>query len=255
VITLVLGGTRSGKSEVAEALAAAAPPPVTYVATGTATDDEMAARIAAHRARRPASWATAEAGAELPAVLAGVAGTALVDSLGTWVAAVPDLAPDAAALVRALRDRRGDTIVVSEEVGLGVHPATAAGRRFADELGLLNRAVADVADRVLLVVAGRVLPLDRFDPGALGPPPPAVPDPGADAAGPGSAPGVAGAHADRRPPPASPGAGLDTATAGAGGAGGAAPGGDRPGADPGGPGLQGSPGGDAPGIGHPSGRA
>jgi adenosyl cobinamide kinase/adenosyl cobinamide phosphate guanylyltransferase len=168
VITLVLGGTRSGKSEVAEALAAAAPPPITYVATGTATDADMAARIAAHRERRPSGWATVEAGTsgtsdspDLPDVLASLDGSVLVDSLGTWVAGLPDLAPDAAGLVRCLRSRRGDTIVVSEEVGLGVHATTAAGRRFADELGALNRAVAEVADDVLLVIAGRVLPLAR----------------------------------------------------------------------------------------------
>jgi adenosyl cobinamide kinase/adenosyl cobinamide phosphate guanylyltransferase len=175
VITLVLGGTRSGKSEVAEALAAAAPRPVTYVATGAATDPDMAARIAAHRARRPDAWATVEAGPELPAVLAALDGSVLVDSLGTWVAGFPDLVADGDALGRSLRERdqgrRGDTIVVSEEVGLGVHAGTPAGRRFADELGTLNRRVADLADRVLLVVAGRVLPLDRLDDalGDLGP--------------------------------------------------------------------------------------
>ena len=165
MITLVLGGTRSGKSEVAEALAAVAPPPVTYVATGVATDPDMAARIAAHRARRPPAWATveADAGAPLPEVLGGLDGTVLVDSLGTWVAGFPDLAPDTAGLERALRARaeRGDTFVVSEEVGLGVHAPTAPGRRFADSLGTLNRTVADLADDVLLVVAGRVLPLSR----------------------------------------------------------------------------------------------
>ena len=155
MITLVLGGTRSGKSEVAERLAASAArgAPVTYVATGRAVDGEMAARIAAHRARRPAAWPTLEVGADLPA--------RLVDSLGTWVASGEGLSPDAAALCAALAGRAGDTVVVSEEVGLGVHPPTDVGRRFADALGTLNRAVADVADRVLLVVAGRVLPLDR----------------------------------------------------------------------------------------------
>jgi nicotinate-nucleotide--dimethylbenzimidazole phosphoribosyltransferase len=165
LITLVLGGTRSGKSQVAEALAAEAGAPVTYVATGRATDEEMAARIAAHRARRPASWATVEVGPDLPEVLRRLDGVALVDSLGTWVAGHADLAPDGTALCAALRDREaagaGDTVVVSEEVGLGVHAATEAGRRFADVLGDLNRAVADLADRALLVVAGRVLPLDR----------------------------------------------------------------------------------------------
>jgi adenosyl cobinamide kinase/adenosyl cobinamide phosphate guanylyltransferase len=165
VITLVLGGTRSGKSEVAESLVAGTLGPVTYVATGRVTDDDMAARIAAHRARRPAGWATVEAGADLAGVLAGLAGNVLVDSLGTWIAGHDDLAPDADGLCAALRTRAaagdGDTVIVSEEVGLGVHPPTEVGRRFADALGALNRAVADEADRVLLVVAGRVLPLDR----------------------------------------------------------------------------------------------
>jgi adenosyl cobinamide kinase/adenosyl cobinamide phosphate guanylyltransferase len=160
-ITLVLGGTRSGKSEVAESLAAGVGDPVTYVATGSPSDADMEARIAAHRARRPAGWATLEAGTDLPQVLAAVDGPAVVDSLGTWVASHVDLAPDAAGLCRALGGRAADTIVVSEEVGLGVHAPTAAGRRFADILGELNRAVAELADEVLLVVAGRVLPLSR----------------------------------------------------------------------------------------------
>lgn len=165
MITLVLGGTRSGKSEVAESLVAGTSAPVTYVATGRVTDDDMAARIATHRARRPAAWATVEAATDLVGVLTGLTGHVLVDSLGTWVAGHDDLAPDADVLCAALRSRAaagdGDTVVVSEEVGLGVHPTTEAGRRFADALGSLNRAVAEVADRVLLVVAGRVLPLER----------------------------------------------------------------------------------------------
>jgi adenosyl cobinamide kinase/adenosyl cobinamide phosphate guanylyltransferase len=165
VITLVLGGTRSGKSEVAERLVGAGDQPVTYVATGYAPagDADMAARIARHRARRPAGWATVEVGpgADLPAVLAGLAGDVVIDSLGTWVAGREDLTADGGALCAALAAREGDTVVVSEEVGLGVHPATEVGRRFADALGTLNRTVADAADRVLLVVAGRVLPLDR----------------------------------------------------------------------------------------------
>jgi adenosyl cobinamide kinase/adenosyl cobinamide phosphate guanylyltransferase len=164
LITLVLGGTRSGKSQVAERMVAATSGPVTYLATGRADDDDMAARIATHRARRPSAWSTVEAGDDLPAVLRAVEGHVLVDSLGTWVAGHADLAPDADGLCAALRDRRaagtGDTVVVSEEVGLGVHAPTEVGRRFADVLGALNRQVADEADRALLVVAGRILPLD-----------------------------------------------------------------------------------------------
>jgi adenosyl cobinamide kinase/adenosyl cobinamide phosphate guanylyltransferase len=166
VITLVLGGTRSGKSEVAERLAAAAAGGgrVTYVATGPAAGDDgdWAARVARHRDRRPAGWATVEAaaGADLPALVAELEGAVLVDSLGTWLAGRESLTADGAALCAALAGRRGDTVVVSEEVGLGVHPPTAVGRAFADALGALNRTVAGAADRVLLVVAGRVLPLD-----------------------------------------------------------------------------------------------
>jgi adenosyl cobinamide kinase/adenosyl cobinamide phosphate guanylyltransferase len=163
VITLVLGGARSGKSEVAERLAADGRG-VVYVATATVPegDADMAARVDAHRRRRPASWHTVECGADLVgAVRADVESTLLVDSLGTWVAAVDGFAVDAGALCDALQMRRGDAIVVSEEVGLGVHPSSDAGRRFRDALGALNRAVADAADRVLLVVAGQVLPLEK----------------------------------------------------------------------------------------------
>src|SRR5262249_42301697 len=125
VITLVLGGARSGKSAVAEALASRRPPPITYVATGFATDDDMAGPVSAHRRRRPAAWGTVEAGAELAAALEALPdGTVLVDTLGTWVAAHPDMRPDVDRLLAALLARRGDTVIVSDEVGLGVHPST-----------------------------------------------------------------------------------------------------------------------------------
>lgn len=160
MITFVLGGTRSGKSLVAERIAARLPQPITYLATLIPGDDpDLAMRIEAHRARRPAGWRTVEAGAGLPAVLRSVPGPALVDSLGPWVAASPGMIVDAGALCAALTGRAAGTVVVSEEVGLGVHPATEDGRRFRDALGTLNQAVAAVADEVLLVVAGRILPL------------------------------------------------------------------------------------------------
>ena len=168
MITLVVGGARSGKSEVAERLAARLPAPVTYVATATAApgDDDMATRIAAHRTRRPGEWQTVEAGPDhtsggLPSLVAGLDGTVLLDALGPWVAAMPAFSADASGLCRALQSRRGDTLVVSEEVGLGVHPATEAGRHFRDALGEVNQAVARIADDVLLVVAGRTLHLER----------------------------------------------------------------------------------------------
>jgi adenosylcobinamide kinase/adenosylcobinamide-phosphate guanylyltransferase len=159
VITLVLGGARSGKSAVAERLAVRTGNPVTYLATGSATDDDMAARIDEHRRRRPASWSTVECGCDLPAALAVVPGTALVDALGPWLASFEGFEADVDELCRVLRDRAMPAVVVSEEVGLGVHPSTEIGRHFRDALGVANQAVAAIADDVLLVVAGRVLTL------------------------------------------------------------------------------------------------
>jgi adenosylcobinamide kinase/adenosylcobinamide-phosphate guanylyltransferase len=162
VITLVLGGARSGKSVVAERLANDLAPPVTYVATVEVGDDaDLAARVEQHRARRPESWRTVQAGAALPEVLLDVEGSVLVDSLGPWVSAAPDMQVDTEALCTALARRDGDTVVVSEEVGLSVHPSTEGGRRFRDAVGALNQAVAAGADEVILVVAGCSLYLRR----------------------------------------------------------------------------------------------
>ncbi len=166
MITFVLGGARSGKSEVAERIAARLPAPITYLATLVpGSDPDLDARIEAHRVRRPAGWRTVEAGAGLPAVLSSVPGSVLVDGLGPWVAASPGMAVDAGALCAALAGRHAGTVVVSEEAGLGVHPASEDGRRFRDALGTLNQSVAAVADEVLFVVAGRILRLDPPGPG------------------------------------------------------------------------------------------
>jgi adenosyl cobinamide kinase/adenosyl cobinamide phosphate guanylyltransferase len=162
VITLVLGGMRSGKSEVAEQLAAAAGEPVTVVATARhpCDDADFAARIDRHRARRPSSWSTIEEPDDVTGAVATVGGTVLVDALGTWIANAPAFAVDIAGLCDALVGRSGATIVVSDEVGLSVHPPTDVGRRFADAVGDCNRAVAEIAGRVVLVIAGRTLELD-----------------------------------------------------------------------------------------------
>jgi adenosyl cobinamide kinase/adenosyl cobinamide phosphate guanylyltransferase len=158
-VVLVLGGARSGKSAVAERLAGDRA--VTYVATFVdgSDDADMAARIAAHRARRPAAWDTVETDDVISAVRAAT-GTVLVDSLTTWVGGAPGFAVDAAGLCLALGNHDGDVILVSDEVGFGVHPSSEPGRRFRDALGLVNQAVSAVADQALLVVAGRVLRLD-----------------------------------------------------------------------------------------------
>jgi adenosyl cobinamide kinase/adenosyl cobinamide phosphate guanylyltransferase len=170
LITLVLGGARSGKSALAEQLARRGGTPVIYLATAVAADDDFAERIAGHRARRPAEWLTIESGPDLLGGLRQVAhtdpgATVLIESLGTWVASVPGFAIDAPGVVGVLTGRQSPSIVVSEEVGLGVHPSTELGGRFRDALGTLNQAVAAAASAVYLVVAGRPLllgpPLDR----------------------------------------------------------------------------------------------
>ena len=175
---LVLGGARSGKSEIGEQLAARAAAlgpgragSVSYVATAPAIpgDEDWAARVAAHRRRRPSGWQTVETAGrpDLDSVLEGLTGTVLVDSLGTWVASAPGMSVDPDALVSVLKARaaRGEvTVIVSDEVGLGVHPSSESGMRFRDALGHVNRVVAASADRVLLVVAGRVLDLADPEP-------------------------------------------------------------------------------------------
>jgi adenosyl cobinamide kinase/adenosyl cobinamide phosphate guanylyltransferase len=164
VITLVLGGTRSGKSALGERIAASGIGSVVYLATGTAADDDMQLRIARHRERRGDRFRTVEVGRDLaPALGRHRDEPVLVDSLGTWVAAHERLEVDVSSLVEAIRGRRAPTVIVSEEVGMGVHPSSEAGRRFRDVLGEVNTAVSEIADRVLLVVAGRVVPLVAFD--------------------------------------------------------------------------------------------
>ena len=160
MITLVLGGARSGKSTYAERLMGRLSSPITYVATLLVGDDQdLSARVARHRQRRPAEWDTVEAGLDLPGVVRSLEGSILLDSLGPWVALHEDGQVDSATLCRALTERTGDSVVVSEEVGLGVHPSSSAGRHFRDALGTLNQDVAEVAERVLLIVAGRAIPL------------------------------------------------------------------------------------------------
>ncbi len=159
---LVLGGARSGKSAVAERQAAdlAGGTAVTYLATAASgADADLDARISRHRDRRPADWTTVEEADDLAGALLETVGVALVDGLGPWLASKPLLVADIDGLCAALVARTGDTVVVSDEVGLGVHPSTEVGRRFRDALGLANQAVAARADRVLLVVAGCVLSL------------------------------------------------------------------------------------------------
>ncbi|MYH72949.1 MAG: bifunctional adenosylcobinamide kinase/adenosylcobinamide-phosphate guanylyltransferase [Acidimicrobiia bacterium] len=173
MIILVLGGTRSGKSGVAESIAQSLGLAVTYVATAAVDekDSDHAARVAAHQARRPKHWSTVECEEpeDLPRHLDEIDGVVLVDSLGTWVAHHSGLTVEADGLLDALARRTDPAVIVSEEVGLSVHAPTELGRRFADELGMLNQKMAAVADRVLLVVAGRALELPGSDEAVLRP--------------------------------------------------------------------------------------
>ena len=171
--TLVLGGARSGKSAFAETLACEAASDRLYVATATAGDDEMAERIAHHRARRGAGWRTIEEPLELVAVLAretGAGRAVLVDCLTLWLSnlmhAERDVEAQTRELVACLREARGAVVLVSNEVGLGLVPDTPLGRRFRDAQGRLNQAIAAVADNVVFIAAGLPLWLKRSQRGA-----------------------------------------------------------------------------------------
>jgi adenosylcobinamide kinase/adenosylcobinamide-phosphate guanylyltransferase len=188
-LTLILGGARSGKSSYAEVLAPQLGSRVLYIATAEALDEEMQARAAAHQARRPADWRTLEAPLNVGAALgassaANKADVILLDCLTLLVSNVilsggPDAhraepraeapEPDVdtawlwveaelAALMDAHRILAAHLIVVSNEVGLGVVPPYSLGRTYRDCLGRANQALAGVADRVILMVAG--LPVD-----------------------------------------------------------------------------------------------
>jgi len=158
-LVLLLGGARSGKSKLALDLARRAGAPVVFIATGTAGDEEMAARIEAHKNERPGDWTTIEEPVELERALRSVpAGTtAIVDCLTLWVSNFLDVDGDSAARLAAARD--GLTIAVSNEVGLGIVPDNALARRYRDALGRVNATWADAADEVYLVVAGKRLRL------------------------------------------------------------------------------------------------
>jgi adenosyl cobinamide kinase/adenosyl cobinamide phosphate guanylyltransferase len=163
-LTLVIGGTRSGKSLYAERLALATALPVRYVATADAFDPSMATRVAAHAARRPAGWTTAQADDDLVGALAGE-GVSLVDGLGVWIAGVLYRAQAGSEHVR--REIEGvieasahrELIVVAEEAGQGVLPADADSRAWLDLLGDCVQRLSAAAQRVELVVAGRAIAL------------------------------------------------------------------------------------------------
>lgn len=169
MIVLLLGGARSGKSTLALAIAAREVAPVHFIATAEAGDDEMRARIATHRAERPSEWSTTEAPLAVAEALnaAPPSDTVILDCLTLWVAnllaAEVDVNSAAQNAATIAATRSGLTVVVTNEVGLGLVPANPLGRRYRDSLGRTNAIFADAAPRAYLVVAGRAIPLPRFD--------------------------------------------------------------------------------------------
>jgi adenosylcobinamide kinase / adenosylcobinamide-phosphate guanylyltransferase len=167
-LRLLLGGARSGKSALAVRLAESWGGPVVFVATAEARDADMAERIEQHRRDRPARWTTVEEPVELVAALGAAPADAfvLVDCLSLWVANAMEtgwgedrIHEAARAGVTLLSGRSSPSVVVSNEVGLGVVPATELGRTYRDVLGRVNAIFAEAADSAQLIVAGRALDL------------------------------------------------------------------------------------------------
>ena len=167
-LVFLLGGARSGKSALAVELAGAQ---ATFVATATAGDEEMEARIARHRAERPPTWTTVEEPLALRDALRSIANDepVVVDCLSLWVSnlfeagwAEETIEEEARTAAREAGIRSGLTVVVSNEVGLGLVPETPLGRRYRDVLGRVNALWAAEAGRALFVVAGRVVELERI---------------------------------------------------------------------------------------------
>lgn len=166
--TLILGGVRSGKSRLAEQLATESCLPVTYIATATAQDDEMRARIVAHRARRPGAWSLVEEPLKLAATLQAHAAAdrfLLVDCLTLWLTQMlmtndsTLYERERAALINVIPALPGHLILVSNETNMGVTPLGELSRRYCDEAGHLHQDLARLCDRVILTVAGLSLTL------------------------------------------------------------------------------------------------
>jgi adenosylcobinamide kinase / adenosylcobinamide-phosphate guanylyltransferase len=172
-LRVLLGGARSGKSRLALELALATRAPVTVIATGEPGDDEMAERIARHRAERPVGWAVVEEPYALEDALAAVdpEHTVIVDCLTLWVANALGRDDDSETVLEAAgraaaraAGRPALTVAVSNEVGLGIVPMSSLGREYRDLLGSVNRVWVDEAEDASFVVAGRALRLTDLVP-------------------------------------------------------------------------------------------
>lgn len=169
-LSLLLGGARSGKSDLAVRLARSFGGAVVVLVTAEARDDEMAERIRRHRDARPASWTTLEVPLEILRAVRSVASDTFVvlDCLSLWVSnaieagwvddAIVSEAREAAAI---LGERNGPAVVVSNEVGLGIVPVNTLARRYRDVLGRVNVVFADAAAQAYFIVAGKALPLEE----------------------------------------------------------------------------------------------
>ncbi len=163
--TLILGGARSGKSRHAARLARQMAEHPLLIATAVAGDGEMRRRIARHREERGARWTVVEAPLALAEAIAGLEAdaVAVVDCLTLWLSNLlhegRDAGSESSRLLAAIGASPARLILVSNEVGLGIVPATPLGRSFRDEQGRLNQRVAEAADRVILLAAGLPLAL------------------------------------------------------------------------------------------------
>ena len=178
--TLILGGVRSGKSRQAGEIARAAGCAVIVIATGTAQDQEMRDRIELHRAQRPKEWSVVEEPIRLAAALAAAASPSrivIVDCLTLWLTNLlcggdpGALRRESTQLLELLPSLPGDCVLVSNEVGLGIIPANALARRFADEAGTLHQRLAALCDRVIFMAAGLPLRLKGQERTPREPPP------------------------------------------------------------------------------------
>jgi adenosyl cobinamide kinase/adenosyl cobinamide phosphate guanylyltransferase len=168
-LTVLLGGARSGKSELSSELAAATDLPVVVVVTAEARDEEMAERIRRHRESRPAAWITVEAPVEVARAVGELAPNAFVvlDCLSLWVSNAIEaklgddqILDEAREIASALAKREVPAVVVSNEVGLGIVPMNALARRYRDTLGRVNATFVDAAESAYFVVAGKALALE-----------------------------------------------------------------------------------------------
>ena len=174
MLTVLLGGARSGKSSAAVRIAQGQAAPVTFIATSPHIDgdDDLSARITAHRAERPASWQTVEAEVDLAGAIAGAPDEAflIIDCLTVWLGNLvhhghvdDEVHAVSTGALAALAERTGSAVAITNEVGMGIVPADGSTRRYRDLLGRVNQQWVGDSDRAALLVAGRALALTALE--------------------------------------------------------------------------------------------